>query len=181
MALKLETTRFFLRPVGAHDLHYYLDLDSDPEVMKYLNGGRASTVEEAQGGIERTLKIFETNQGKFGLWLVFAKSDMGFAGWVLFRPCKKDPANQDFIELGYRLKRAYWGQGVATELSRHMLDYGFNDLQVREVFADTLVDNLGSQGVMKKIGMSFVKEFDHDEIIGTTNRCVRYSLQNPRR
>ena len=88
--------------------------------------------------------------------------------------------NLDFIELGYRLKQKWWGKGVATELSLHMLDYGFNELKVREIFADTLHDNLGSQGVMKKIGMTFVKEFEHDEIVGASSRCVRYSLLNPR-
>jgi len=177
--MKLETTRFNLRPVGPHDLHFYLDLDSDPEVMTYLNGGRAGTVEECQGGLERTQQCFQRYNHKFGLWLAFEKNTNDFVGWVLFRPDKKNPDDLNFIELGYRLKKKWWGKGVATELSLHMLDYGFNDLKVNKIFADTLVNNFGSQGVMKKIGMSFQKEFDHDEIIGDTNRCVRYVLRNP--
>ena len=177
MGPKLETTRFRLQLVGEKDHHFFLDLDSDLEVMKYLNGGRASTVEEVEGAIERIKLIFERYQGKFGLWNVFTKETGEFVGWILFRPCKKDPDNLDFIELGYRLKQKWWGKGVATELSLHMLDYGFNDLNVQDIFADTLLNNIGSQGVMKKIGMKFVKEFDHDEIIGDSgSRCVRYSI-----
>lgn len=180
MLNNLETSRFTLCPVGPCDLHYYLDLDSDPEVMRYLNGGRASTVEECQSALERTVKLFERYQNRFGIWNAFAKSTGDYVGWVLFRPDKKQPDNLDFIELGYRLKKKWWGQGVATELSLHMVDYGFRQLGVKEIFADTLVDNYGSQGVMKKIGMTFSHEFDHDEIVGSTNRCVRYVMKNLR-
>lgn len=177
MPLKLETQRFTLRPVTDTDRDFYLELDSDPEVMRYLTNGIPTTPEQAQAAIERTVKIFEKHQGQFGIWLAFEKLTGEYVGWVLFRPDKKDPDNTSVIELGYRLKQKWWGQGVATELSQHMLDYGFNQLKVPEIYAITALHNAGSQGVMKKIGMSFVKEYLDDEIAWDDKRAVRYSLK----
>lgn len=176
MSLELKTDRFNLKPVGSNDIDYFLDLDSDPEVMRYLTNGVPSTREQAQAALDRVATVFQNNHGKFGVWLAFTKDSGDFVGWVLFRPCKKDPSNTDRIELGYRLKRKWWRQGVGTELSRHMLNYGFNTLKVSEIFAITALGNIGSQGVMKKIGMSFVKEYLDDEIIWDDKRAVLFRL-----
>lgn len=82
-------------------------------------------------------------------------------GWFIFRPCWKDPDNTRRIELGYRLKQAFWGQGYATEVSKALIAKGFAELGVNEVFAVTMKTNLGSQAVMRKAGLVFVREFDN--------------------
>lgn len=176
MSLLLETNRLVLRPVVYGDEKYFLDLDSDPEVMRYLTNCVPSTPEQSHAAVKRVRTVFEQNESKYGVWLAFDKKNSELVGWVLFRPSKKDPTNTDRIELGYRLKQKYWRQGFATELSLHMLNYGFNNLKVPEIFAVTALGNLGSQGVMKKIGMSFIKEYLDDEIIWEDQRAVLYRL-----
>lgn len=147
--------------------------------MTYLTGGRPSTLAECEAALARVRKVRDESQGKFGLWGAFSKTDREFVGWVLFRPDKKDPSNTDCIEVGYRLKRKWWGQGVATELSRAMLDYGFGELGVSEIFAITLLGNVGSQAVMKKLGMEFVCEYLETEFPLEDKRAVRYRIRRP--
>jgi RimJ/RimL family protein N-acetyltransferase len=97
-------------------------------------------------------------------------------GWFLFRPCRKDPDNIKRIELGYRLKRVYWGQGYATEVAKELIAKGFAELGVDEVFAVTMKTNLGSQAVMRKAGLTFVREFQNPEEPDSDIPEVEYAI-----
>ena len=65
----------------------------------------------------------------------------------------------DEIELGYRLRKEAWGKGYGTEGSRALIRKGFTELGVRRVVASTYQDNLASQRVMEKAGMTLVRTF----------------------
>ena len=65
-------------------------------------------------------------------------------------------------ELGYRLRKAAWGKGYGTEVSRALIRKGFTELGVRRVVASTYADNVGSRRVMEKAGMTFVRTFRYD-------------------
>ncbi len=169
----LETERMKLREICADDEQNILLLDSDPDVMKYLTNGVPTPIEEVHNAIERTTKLFKKHDGKFGFWAAINKADNQFMGWFHFRPGKKDADNVSRIELGYRLMKKYWGRGFATEGSKALISKGFTEFNVSEVFAQTLKENIASQKVMKKVGMSFVREFfeaEHNEY------CVEYAL-----
>lgn len=173
----LETDRTFLRETSPNDTSLLLDLDSDPEVMKYLNDGRPSTPEEVKAAMDRIIKVIEKHHPRFGFWLAYSKENNEFMGWFHFRPGKKTPDDTKNIELGYRLKKKYWGQGFATEVSRALIKLGFEKYKIDSVFAITMKANLSSQNVMKKLGMSFVTEYIEEEFPGKDKIAVRYELK----
>jgi RimJ/RimL family protein N-acetyltransferase len=172
----LETDRVRLVDFDQSDATFLEDLDSDPEVMKHLTGGRASTKEEIEATMGRVLALKEMFSPKFGVWLAFEKSSNEFMGWFLFRPDKKNPTDLDNIELGYRLKKKFWGQGFATEVSKAIVERGFKELNLKSIFAITLKANLGSQAVMKKVGMTWVHDYIEDQFPGEDKAAVRFCL-----
>ena len=94
------------------------------------------------------------------------------------RPGKKNPDNLKEVELGYRLKKKFWGQGMATEGSRALIDHAFHHLDVENIWAYTLKINLGSQAVMKKLGMTFTAEYIEEDLPVEDKTVVRYDLKS---
>jgi RimJ/RimL family protein N-acetyltransferase len=72
------------------------------------------------------------------------------------------PDVQPAVEIGWRLSRAHWGKGLATEGARGAIQYAFSTLKLREVVAVTVPANLRSRRVMEKIGMKHQAERDFD-------------------
>jgi len=173
----METSRMSLRPLTALDAPLLKDLDSDPEVMTYLTNGATSTDEQVAATIERVLATQAKHQGRFGVWIAHEKATGQFIGWFLFRPDKATPENTNSIELGYRLKKAFWRQGLGSEGSRAFLELGFADYKVDEIFAVAMEANIASQEVMKKVGLKFVERFDYHEFPAENKSAVRYVLK----
>jgi RimJ/RimL family protein N-acetyltransferase len=150
----LETRRLVLRRFTMEDVDLVVELDSDPEVMRYISGGVPTPREEIETDIlPAWLGYYERYTG-LGFWAAHQKSDEAFIGWFHFRP---PPGHApDDVELGYRLRRSAWGKGYATEGSRALIARGFTDLSVRRVFASTMVVNAASRRVMEKAGLKFV-------------------------
>ena len=172
----LQTERMKFRKIGDDDRLNIFDLDSDPEVMRFLTNGQPSKMSDVQTALEKTAQLFKKHKGRFGFWASIEKSTGEFMGWVHFRLGKIDPDNTSRIELGYRFKKNFWGKGYATEGARAFVDHGFNQLQVVEVFAQTMKRNIASQNVMKKIGMTFSREFIDSAYAGTMELDVEYTL-----
>jgi RimJ/RimL family protein N-acetyltransferase len=157
MQVFLETERLMLRRFTPADVDRLVELDGDPEVMRYLTGG-APTPREA---IERDilpywLGYYERFAG-YGFWAAIEKASGEFLGWFHFRP--PAVAAPDEVELGYRLRRAAWGKGYGTEGSRALIRKGFTELGVRRVVASTYQDNVGSRRVMEKAGMTLTRSY----------------------
>jgi RimJ/RimL family protein N-acetyltransferase len=157
MEVFLETERLLLRRFSEADEDHLFDLDSDPEVMRFLTGGTPTPRELIQHEIlPRFLRSYERAAG-FGFWAAIEKASGDFLGWFSFRP--PDGAAPESVELGYRLRRAAWGRGYATEGSRALIRKGFSELGARRVFATTYQDNLASRRVMEKAGLGLVRTF----------------------
>lgn len=172
----LETNRVYLKEISKNDSHLLLDLDSDPEVMKYLTDGKPSTIAEVEEAMTRILLFIDKYQYKFGFWLAYTKDTNEFMGWFLFRPCKKHPDDLQNIELGYRLKKKFWGQGFASEVSKALLKVGFADYKVDSIFATAMKKHLGSQGVMKKVGMKWEEDYIENQFPGEDKTAVRFRI-----
>jgi RimJ/RimL family protein N-acetyltransferase len=172
----LETDRMILRELSSNDVQHIFELDSDPDVMKFLTNGTPSTLEEVRTNLKKTEELFEKHNGKFGFWAAYDRRSNEFMGWFHFRPAKSDPDNLKRIELGYRFFKRFWGKGYATEGSIALLKKGFSELGVEEVFAITMQRNLGSRRVMEKIGLTFVREFFDPNFPDTTEKDVEYVL-----
>ncbi len=177
MRVYLETSRLTLRQFTADDVDNLVDLDGDPAVMRYITGGRPTPREGIRDVIlPAFLSYYERDEG-LGFWAAIEKSSRDFLGWFHFRP--PPGGSPDNVELGYRLRRAAWGRGYATEGSRALIHKGFTELGVRRVFAETMVVNLASRRVMEKAGLKLVRVFHQewpDPIEGDEHGDVEYAL-----
>lgn len=160
MDVLLETERLTLRRFTAADVDALVELNSDPEVMRFINGGTPTPRDAVQSEIlPRFLGYYERFAG-YGYWAVMERGSGGFAGWFHLRPGDGDSVHEP--ELGYRLRRSAWGKGYATEGARALIRRAFTDLGARRIYAQTMAVNAASRRVMEKCGLRHVRTFHGD-------------------
>ncbi len=177
MALYLETDRLLLRHFTENDAELLIELDSDPEVMRYLSGGVPTPPEKIRREVlPRLLDQYEKWDDMFGTFAAHEKAGGEFIGWFILRPKAEGPTDE--VELGYRFRKAAWGEGYAAEGSTALLHKAFTELGMRMVWAETMFVNRGSRNVMKKIGMTHVQTYwpDLPPIEGAEQGEVRYEI-----
>ncbi len=157
MHVYLETERLVLRRLTEDDAELLWELDSDPEVMRWLNGGVATPRETIERETLPAFMAWYERPGEFGYWAAIDKGSGAFLGWFALHPVAGRP--EDEGEIGYRLRRASWGQGLATEGVRALLAKSFGEMGLRRVFGTTYEENAGSRRVMEKAGMTLVRRF----------------------
>jgi len=173
----LETERLVLRRFTGDDIDHLVELDSDPEVMRFINGGRPTPRDEIENDVLPGFLGYYERYAGYGFWAAVERSTGRFIGWFHFRPAKEAPPDE--VELGYRLRRSAWHKGFATEGSRALIDNGFAELGVQRVVAFTMVVNVASRRVMEKAGLRFVRVFHQpwpDYIEGEEEGDVEYAL-----
>ncbi len=162
----LETDRLRLEPLTLDHVDLLVDLDRDPEVMRFISGGKASTRDEVASVVRAHVGY---------RWAALTKDDGEFFGWFGMRPAD---AAHEYV-LGYRLRRSFWGRGLATEGARHLIDLAFTRLGAQRVVADTMTVNERSRRVMERCGLTYVRTFhlEWDEpIAGTELGDVEYAV-----
>ncbi|MBK9107643.1 MAG: GNAT family N-acetyltransferase [Saprospiraceae bacterium] len=155
MKIFVETERFILREIVPTDIEGLYELDSDPEVHRYL-GNEPVTDKDKLSNVIQLIRQQYIDNG-IGRWAVVHKKTEEFVGWSglkLERNLIND--HQNYYDLGYRIQRKYWGQGIASETAKATLNFGIEQLQLQEVFSIVHCDNLASQAVLNKLG--FVKD-----------------------
>jgi RimJ/RimL family protein N-acetyltransferase len=157
MQVFLETERLWLRRFTEADVDNLFDLDSDPEVMRFVNGGTPTPRDVIEHDLLPGFLSYYERFAGYGFWAAIEKATGEFLGWFHFRP--PEGASPDEVELGYRLRKAAWGQGYSTEASRALIRKGFKELGVRRVVASTYADNLASRRVMEKAGLTLVRTY----------------------
>ena len=160
MDVFLETERLTLRWFTVDDVDALVELDSDPEVMLRINGGRPTSRQEIEDECLPAFLSYRERFPGYGFFAVIERSTGDFLGWFHLRPHAEHP--QDEPELGYRLLRSTWGKGYATEGSIALIDKAFGDLGARRVYAETMVVHDASRRVMEKAGMRLVRQFHQD-------------------
>jgi RimJ/RimL family protein N-acetyltransferase len=173
----LRTERLALRPFRETDIDGLVDLDSDPEVTRFINGGRPTARETVEREVLPRLLHRYPCLGTVGYWAAEELATGTFLGWYEFRPLEEDRCTT--VELGYRLNRHAWGAGYATEGSRALIRKGFTEHDVQRVVATTMTVNVRSRRVMEKAGLTYVRTFFHDypdAIEGSEHGEVEYAL-----
>jgi RimJ/RimL family protein N-acetyltransferase len=178
----LQSDRLYLRRFGPGDAPLFFELDSDPEVMRFISKGEPTPMAKIENEIlPRVLRYYAHNPPQ-GCWAAHLLADGQFIGWFHLRADRIEPEE---MELGYRLRRSAWGQGFATEGSRALLDMAFNGWNYPKVCARTLAANRASQRVMEKAGLLFERPFVYptEALPGWTEeerRAVKYAASRER-
>ena len=156
----LETERLLLRQWHESDISEFISMNKDPEVMRYFP--KPLSDEESKVLADKISSHISDNG--WGLWAVEVKGQDSFIGFVGLSPQDLGFEWTPCIEIGWRLKRSAWNHGFATEAAIAVLDFGINNFG--EIYSYTAADNIPSQNVMKRIGMSERPElfFDHPRV-----------------
>ena len=179
MAIALRTSQLVLRPWRDEDIADFAEMSADPVVMEYLlplseRGLSADT------WVARKRAHWEEHG--FGQWVVELPGEASFIGVVGLETVSYDAHFTPAVEVAWRLVRAYWGRGYATEAAKAALDYGFGEVGLGEIVALTVPANQRSRRVMERLGMtrSPQHDFDHPRLPeGPLRRHVLYRLRNP--
>ncbi|MEO1413470.1 MAG: GNAT family N-acetyltransferase [Bacteroidota bacterium] len=160
MEIYAETDRLILRKIEEYDLQGLFELDSDPEVHRYLGGKPIKRLEESQSIVDYIRQQYEA--AGIGRWAVVDKASREFVGWAGLKYEKEVRVDRHYYDLGYRLKKKFWGRGIATEASLVALQYGFEVMGLAEIYAGAHVDNIASNKVLQKVGLKFLETFVYD-------------------
>lgn len=164
----IETPRLILRPFTLDDDRASFEMNTCPEVMKFLGGPFDGTVEDIRNMLkENTLGDYE--KYGYGRHAVIHKETgeyMGFTGL-------KYVIELDEVDIGYRLLHKYWQQGYGYESALPCVDFAFNDLGLDRIISLANVDNIASTTLMKKLGLTYEKEvhiYDEDAVYYALNK-----------
>ena len=180
MAIALRTSRLLLRPWHDEDISGFAEMSADPAVMEYLLpfSERGLSVE---AWVARARAHWDEHG--FGQWVVELPGAASFIGVVGLGVVSYQAPFTPAVEVAWRLARAYWGRGYATEAAKAALAYGFDELALDEIVALTVPLNQRSRRVMERLGMtrSPADDFDHPRLPeGPLRRHVLYRLRNPK-
>lgn len=159
----IETPRLILRELRGSDDIAMFELDSNPEVHKYLGNQPYTSIEQSRENITSVCRQYAEHG--IGRWAVIEKSTNTFIGWSGLKYLTEPVNNHSNIyNVGYRLLEKYWGKGYATESALAAIDYGFTILKAKEIFAAANVENVTSIKALQKCGLKFIEHFDYKGI-----------------
>jgi RimJ/RimL family protein N-acetyltransferase len=154
----LETERLILREILPSDDEKMFEMDSDPEVYKFLDRKPIRNILQSQKMIE-TIRDQYARIG-IGRWAIVEKESGNFVGWTGFKFEKENEnGHHDFYNLKFRLLRKYWGKGYVTEATKAAIAYAFTELKLSEIYSMTLTSNVKSQRVLDKLGFTLQEKF----------------------
>lgn len=162
MAIHLETDRLVLRPWQERDFDPYHAMNQDPHVREFYPG--LQSLEKSRDFMRRAIEQDERH-GYF-FQPVFEKTSGDFIGDLGLAKIEFDAPFTGGTEIGWMLKRKFWGRGYAVEMAQALLDHAFCELRLTEVLAFTVPANTRSRRVMEKLGMRHDPEgdFEHPSI-----------------
>ncbi|TDQ18308.1 RimJ/RimL family protein N-acetyltransferase [Algoriphagus boseongensis] len=173
-AYLFTTPRLGFRTWKEFDLDDFAAINADPEVMRFFQ--KPYTREDTQAMMERMQNMFEEKgYCYFAVDLLETKELIGAIGlgWKTFEsdftPC---------VDIGWRIGKKWWNKGLSSEGAKACLDFA-KEKQIQEVLSMASTGNLASIQVMKKIGMSYWKDFDHPDLKNHPDiqRCSLYRIQ----
>lgn len=171
----LQTRNLTLSPCCPGDRADFIDLELDSEVMLFLNGG---AVDHEKTDPENVTFLMPRGTESY-VWTARRTVNGEFVGWFcLF------PESETLAEIGYRLRRVHWGQGLASEGASALVDWGVISGGYDKIVACTMAVNYGSRRVMEKIGMKHTRtDFPNfpDTIPGSEEGEVWYELTRSER
>jgi len=166
----LQTTRLTLSPCCPGDRADFIELERDPEVMRFLNGGQPVDHEQ----VDPNATFLMPRGTEPYVWTARRTINGAFVGWFCLWP-----ESETVAELGYRLGRQDWGQGLAAEGASALVDWGFTNGGYDRIVATTMAVNHASRRVMEKVGLIYARTVAVDwpePIAGSEHGEVWYEL-----
>jgi len=169
----IETERLILREFLLSDVDRMFEMDSNPNVHRFLGKKPVKHIDESRAYIE-------TIQGQYkkygiGRWAVVLKETNEFIGWSGIKLITNEiNKHQNFYEIGYRFIEKHWGKGYATEAGKAFVTYAFNEMKVEALYAYADEGNENSRKILEKLGLRYVNSFEYEEELE-----VWYELKNP--
>lgn len=156
--LYMETDRLILRDYTKHDVEMYFKLKNDDKVMYYLQDIKLWSINEAEKDFENVLADMVSENRKYYFFHVELKTTHEQIGSVGYTVTDNTPVGK-MVHLGYFSYPKYWNHGYVTEAVKRVLKFAFSENDVYRVTTGCLLENDGSEKVMKKCGL--IKEAEH--------------------
>ncbi|UOR13266.1 GNAT family N-acetyltransferase [Halobacillus amylolyticus] len=147
---KLVTNQLILRKIDKNDIEDIFHYGSNPCVSQKVGWDTHQSIEDTKEFVEFILDGYREH--KKALWGMELKSTGKLVGTIDFVTLNLKHGN---AEIGYVLSKDHWGHGLTTEATKKIIDFGFRDLQLERIQARCFIENIASQRVMEKVGMSF--------------------------
>lgn len=171
----LRTARLEGRPIAIGDFAALRMLHSDPRVCATITvDGQPLSEEQTKDSIASWMSHW-ANHG-FGVWM-FCNHDGEFVGYAGVKHCEVE--GQPEIELLYGIRPSFWKMNLATEMSKAVLQFGFEHAHLKQVVAFTLTTNIGSQRVMEKCGFRYERDITHAGLPHVLYRLSVSQFQQP--
>jgi len=171
--IEINTERLLLRGWRDDDLKPWAEMNADPEVRAHL--GPLLTAEQAAASMRHFQEGLDRDG--YGFWALEVRETGEFVGMAGL-DAVDDDVPVSGVEIGWRLARSAWGHGYATEAAVALLEYGFKTVDLPEILAITTSDNVRSQAVMRRLGMSPAETFEYEEDgVHSTNVVFRKSRE----
>lgn len=154
MKILLKTHRLILREFTKDDAKHIFKLHNNQDVMRYIPHKEPLDVsmERCEKFIQWCIEQYDKNPG-YGLFATLKKDTSEFIGWNEINYLD----NTEDVEIGYRIFKEHWGNGYATETSKALVDYGFNELKLNKLVGVAMPDNKASTRVLEKAGMKYIE------------------------
>jgi RimJ/RimL family protein N-acetyltransferase len=161
------------------DAELLYQLDQEPEVMRFISDGNPSSRETIYNVLVPRMQKYLNSTKGWGIWQVNITETNEYIGWVLVRPMNFFSTSPEFdnLELGWRFFQTSWGKGFASEAAQHIKDVLAAKSEYKKFSAIADESNLASIGVMKKIGMSYIKTYLHIDPLFECN-VAYYQIKN---
>lgn len=176
---QLTTPRLLLRRWQEGDRAPFAALNADSSVMEHMPGCQSPA--ESEATVDRIEAGFERNW--YGFWAVERTDTGSFIGFVGIADVPFDATFTPAVEIGWRLARAAWGHGFATEAAAAVMSIAFDELDMEDLVSFTVPLNLRSRAVMRRIGMRHdpADDFDHPRLARDhpLSRHVLYRISRP--
>ncbi len=157
------------------DLEWFAQMNADKEVMQFFP--KTLTKQESADFLKRLQKHQDTNG--YCYYKVVEKQASKPIGFIGLAYQTYDTHFTPATDIGWRLKKEFWGKGYATEGAQRCLDFAFQELDLNEVISTCIVQNKPSENVMQKMGMQKQGHFQHPRLVKhpEIQNCVWYKIQ----
>lgn len=157
----LETKNLIIREILPSDVDGIFELDSNPEVHRYMGNHVLTNKNEAEDRIQLIRQQYVDNG--IGRWAVIEKKSGDFIGWTGIKLENTETNGfTNYYDLGYRFIPKYWGNGYGYESALASLNYVVENMNIKSIYGAAHIDNIGSNKILQKVGLTFINEFIYD-------------------